>query len=52
MISVIWNSASVIEGRMSAFSPLAVSSPVDQPQVHDVAPRPKEGSQPSCTENT
>ena len=37
-------------GRMIALSPLIVKSPVDQPPSCTTAPRPNDGSQPSCTE--
>ncbi len=39
-----------MEGRISAFRPDAVRSPVDHPATITVSPRPNEGSQPSCTE--
>jgi hypothetical protein len=49
-ISVIWKRPSVIEGRMSAFRPEGVRKPVDHQPIATVSPRPKDGSQPSCTE--
>ena len=52
MISVIWISDSVIVGRISAFNPLVVSSPVVHQPNATVSPRPNDGSQPSCTANT
>ena len=51
MISVIWNSASVMAGSTSAARPEGVSRPVDHQPIFTVSPRPKPGaSQPSCTE--
>ena len=47
MISVIWNSDSVIAGRISAFSPLVVRRPVVHQPSATVSPRPNDGSQPS-----
>ena len=52
MMSVVWNSASVIDGRISDFHPLSVRSPVVHHPIATVSPRPKLGSQPSCTANT
>ena len=49
MISVTGKKPSVIAGRISAFSPLVVSSPVLQSPIFTVSPRPNEGSQPSHT---
>ena len=50
MINVIWNSASVIDGSTSAARPEGVSRPVVHQPIFTVSPRPKPGSQPSCTE--
>ena len=51
MISVIWNSASVIAGMIRDFSPETVRSPVvHQEPICTTSPRPNEGSQPSVTE--
>jgi hypothetical protein len=52
MISVIWNSDSVITGRISAFNPDLVRSPVVHHPSATVSPRPNDGSQPSCTAKT
>ena len=52
MIKVIWNRPSVIDGRISALRPETVSRPVVHQPIATVSPRPKEGSQPSSTENT
>ncbi len=40
MISVIWNSPSVIEGRISARQPEAVRKPVVHQPSRTVSPRP------------
>ena len=44
MISVIWNNPSVIDGRISALSPLAVRNPVDHQPSATTSPRPNDGS--------
>ena len=49
MISVSWNTPSVTDGRISAFSPAQVRKPVLHPPTLTVSPRPKLGSQPSHT---
>ena len=50
MNSVIWNSASVIDGMTSDFNPDAVRKPVVHPPSETVVPRPYAGSQLSSTE--
>ena len=52
MISVIWKSDSVIAGRISAFRPLLVRSPVVHQPSATVSPRPNDGSQPRSTAKT
>ena len=52
MIKVIWNSESVIAGRISALSPLLVRKPVVHQPSATVSPRPNEGSQPRMTAKT
>ena len=49
--SVIWNSDKVMPGRIKALRPLGVSSPVLQPPISTVSPRPKAGSHCRVTEN-
>ena len=51
-MSVSWNRPSVMEGRISALIPDQVRKPVLHQPSCTVSPRPKEGSQPSQTENT
>ena len=49
MISVIWNSASVMAGMISASRPDLVRKPVVHQPSPTTSPRPKLGSQRSCT---
>ncbi len=51
-MSVIWKSESVIAGRISAFNPLLVRSPVVHQPSATVSPLPNDGSQPSRTAKT
>ncbi|MNR18329.1 hypothetical protein D3C85_1350530 [compost metagenome] len=52
MIKVIWNSASVMAGMMSASHPDLVRNPVVHHPRLTTSPRPKLGSHRSCTPKT